>query len=161
MRTKELNLKRVEIVAEEAENVKKIEKDVDGTSDVTKVVDKQAENIEDISKSNIKNWKGQEVKVPDGHKMSPRDSDFSAKPITEAGPYTSEQRNAFLNGKFANTKLAPHHRHQIPVRDGGVLDELPEPGHPCGNQHTAGTPSRHPARPIFIINPLFQISVYD
>ncbi|MBO4913447.1 MAG: hypothetical protein J5504_12070, partial [Butyrivibrio sp.] len=147
--SKELHLKKVEKAAEEAENVKKVEKAIDGTSDVTKVVGKQAENIEDISKGSVKNWKGKEVKIPDGHKMSPRDPDFSAKPITEAGPYTTEQRKAFLDGKSANTKLAPHHRHQIPVRDGGVIDELPGPGHPCGNQHTAGTPSRHPARSIF------------
>ena len=95
------------------------------------------------------NWKGQEVKVPDGHIMSPRDPSFSAKPITEAGPYTLAQRDAFLAGNSAGTKLAPHHRHQIPVRDGGVIDELPGPGHPSGNQHTAGSPSRHPAKSIF------------
>lgn len=97
----------------------------------------------------VKNWKGQEVKVPDGHIMSPRDPSFSAKPITEAGPYTLAQRDAFLAGNSAGTKLAPHHRHQIPVRDGGVIDELPGPGHPSGNQHTAGSPSRHPAKSIF------------
>lgn len=97
----------------------------------------------------VKNWKGQEVKIPDGHIMSPRDPSFSAKPITEAGPYTSAQRDAFLDGNSAGTKLAPHHRHQIPVRDGGVIDELPGPGHPSGNQHTAGSPSRHPAKSIF------------
>lgn len=97
----------------------------------------------------VKNWKGQEVKVPDGHIMSPRDPSFSAKPITEAGPYTLAQRDAFLAGNSAGTKLAPHHRHQIPVRDGGVIDELSGPGHPSGNQHTAGSPSRHPAKSIF------------
>ena len=105
-------------------------------------------NIESGSDS-VKNWKGQEVKVPDGHIMSPRDPSFSAKPITEAGPYTLAQRDAFLAGNSAGTKLAPHHRHQIPVRDGGVIDELPGPGHPSGNQHTAGSPSRHPAKSIF------------
>ena len=108
--------------------------------------------IKENSKSgsdSVKNWKGQEVKVPDGHIMSPRDPSFSAKPITEAGPYTLAQRDAFLAGNSAGTKLAPHHRHQIPVRDGGVIDELPGPGHPSGNQHTAGSPSRHPAKSIF------------
>lgn len=85
--------------------------------------------------------------------MSPRDPSFSAKPITEAGPYTSAQRDAFLAGNSAGTKLAPHHRHQIPVRDGGVIDELPGPGHPSGNQHTAGSPSRHPAKSIFNSEP--------
>lgn len=42
-----------------------------------------------VSKSgsgSVKNWKGQEVKIPDGHIMSPRDPSFSAKPITEACP---------------------------------------------------------------------------
>ena len=56
--------------------------------------------------------------------MSPRDPSFSAKPITEAGPYTSAQRDAFLAGNSAGTKLAPHHRHQIPVRDGGVIENF-------------------------------------
>jgi len=97
----------------------------------------------------VKNWKGQEVNIPDGHIMSPRDPNFSAKPIIEEGPYTSAQRDAFLAGNSAGTKLAPHHRHQIPVRDGGVIDEIPGPGHPSGNQHTAGTPSRHPAGSVF------------
>ena len=97
----------------------------------------------------IKNWKGQDVKIPAGHTMSPRDPDFSAKPITEAGPYTSRQRDAFLAGNSAGTKLSPHHRHQIPVRDGGVIDEIPGPGHPSGNHHTAGSPTRHPAKSIF------------
>lgn len=41
--------------------------------------------------------------------MSPRDPDFSAKPITEAGPYTTAQREQFLEGNSAGTKLAPHH----------------------------------------------------
>lgn len=81
--------------------------------------------------------------------MSPRDPDFSAKPIIETGPYTSAQRDEFLAGNSAGTKLGPHHRHQIPVRDGGIIDEIPGPGHPSGNQHTAGTPSRHPATSIF------------
>ena len=85
--------------------------------------------------------------------MSPRDPDFMAKPIIEEGPYTSAQRDAFLAGNSAGTKLAPHHRHQIPVRDGGVIDEIPGPGHPSGNQHTAGTPSRHPAESIFNMEP--------
>ncbi|MBP3279988.1 MAG: hypothetical protein J6I58_08960 [Eubacterium sp.] len=107
----------------------------------------------DSNGNNVKNWKGEEVKIPEGHKMSPRDPDFSAKPITEEGPYTSEQREDFLNGNSSDTKLAPHHRHQIPVRDGGVIDELPGPGHPSGNQHTSGSPSRHPAKSIFNSEP--------
>ena len=97
----------------------------------------------------IKNWKGEKVKIPEGHVMSPRDPSFSEKPIIESDPYTTEQKNEFLKGNSGGTKLSPHHRHQIPVRDGGVIDEIPGPGHPSGNQHTAGTPSRHPAKSIF------------
>lgn len=70
----------------------------------------------------IRNWKGEEVKIPDGHVMNPRDPDFSAKPIIGTGPYTSTQKDEFLAGNLAGTKLAPHHRHQIPVRDGGIYD---------------------------------------
>lgn len=81
--------------------------------------------------------------------MSPRDPGFSAKSIIETGPYTSTQRDEFLAGNSAGTKFAPHHRHQIPVRDGRIIDEIPGPGHPSGNQHTAGTPNRHPAKSIF------------
>lgn len=97
----------------------------------------------------VKNWKGQEVKIPDGHIMSSRDPDFSEPPIYREGPYTDAQRNAFLQGKSGDTKIAPHHRHQIPVRDGGVIDEIPGPGHPEGNQHTGGCPNRHPNSSIF------------
>ena len=97
----------------------------------------------------VKNWKGQEVKIPDGHIMSSRDPDFSVPPIYREGPYTDAQRNAFLQGKSGDTKTAPHHRHQIPVRDGGVIDEIPGPGHPEGNQHTGGSPNRHPNSSIF------------
>ncbi|WP_241428300.1 hypothetical protein [Clostridium sp. DJ247] len=85
--------------------------------------------------------------------MSPRDLDFSEPPIYEPGPFTSEQRNQFLKGNSAGTKLAPHHRHQIPVRDGGVIDEIPGPGHPAGNQHTKGSPTRHPGKSIFNSEP--------
>ena len=81
--------------------------------------------------------------------MSLSNPDFSAKPIIEEGPYTSAQRDAFFAGSSAGTKLASHHSHQIPARDGGVIDEIPGSGHPSGNQHTAGTPSRHPAESIF------------
>lgn len=50
--------------------------------------------------------------------MSPRDPDFSTKPKTEYGPYTTTQREEFLKGKSAGTKISQHHRHQIPLRDG-------------------------------------------
>lgn len=49
-----------------------------------------------------------------------------AKPITEAGPYTAAQREAFLKGTSAETKLAPHHRHQM-LEKGNRLVEV-EPG---------------------------------
>lgn len=97
----------------------------------------------------ITNWKGDTVTIPAGHIMSPRDPAFSAPPIIVTGPFTTTQKDMFLAGNSARTKLAPHHRHQIPVRDGGVIDEIPGPGHPDGNQHTGGTPRRHPARSIF------------
>ncbi|MBZ9617861.1 RHS repeat-associated core domain-containing protein [Clostridium estertheticum] len=101
----------------------------------------------------IKNWKGETVKIPEGHRMSPRDPSISAEPIYKEGPFTSAQREAFLKGESGGTKLAPHHRHQLPVRDGGVIDELPGPGHPEGNIHTKGSPSRHPGKSIFNAEP--------
>jgi len=81
--------------------------------------------------------------------MSPRDPDFSVPPIYEEGPFTSAHREAFLNGSPGDTHIAAHHRHQIPMRDGGVIDELRGPGHPLGNNHTKGSPTRHPAKSIF------------
>jgi len=36
----------------------------------------------------------------------------------------------------------------ILVRDGGI-DEIPRHGHPVGNQHTKGSPTRRPATSIF------------
>ena len=111
-------------------------------------------NDEKYSKSKkTKNWRGDEVNIPEGHTMSPRDPDFSEKPIYKKGPFTSAQRNSFLKGKSGGTKIAPHHRHQIPVRDGGVIDELGGPGYPGGNEHTAGSPNRHPASSIFKSDP--------
>lgn len=101
----------------------------------------------------IRNWKGVIVKIPKGHVMSPRDPDFSEPPIVVKGPFSEIQRNDFLKGNSAETKLAPHHRHQIPVRDGGVIDELRGPGHPQGNEHTFGSPSRHPGKSVFNSEP--------
>lgn len=98
---------------------------------------------------NITNYKGESIKVPEGHKMSPRDPDFSEPPIYEKGPFTTKQREEFIKGNSGGTKLSPHHRHQIPTTHGGVIDEIPGPGHPSGNKHTAGTPNRHPNKSIF------------
>lgn len=101
----------------------------------------------------VRNWKGEEVKIPKGHKMSPRDPNMSEKPIFRKGPFTSKQRKDFLRGNSAGTHLAPHHRHQISVRDGSVIDEIPGHGHPEGNLHTGGSIGRHPAKSIFNSEP--------
>lgn len=81
--------------------------------------------------------------------MSPRDPSFAEPPIFREDPFTTQQRNSFLKGNSGGTKLAPHHRNQIPVRDGGIIDEIPGPGHPEGDLHTGGSPSRHPSNSIF------------
>jgi hypothetical protein len=81
--------------------------------------------------------------------MSPRDPAMSASPIVETGPFTTAQREAMLAGESGGTRISPHHRHQIPTTHGGVIDELPGPGHPSGNDHTARSPSRHPSPSIF------------
>jgi RHS repeat-associated protein len=101
----------------------------------------------------VTNWFGDPVTIPPGHVMSPRDPDFSSPPIVRAGPFSTEQREAFLRGESGGTRLSPHHRHQIPVESGGIIDELPGPGHYEGNEHTGGSPSRHPADSHFRNNP--------
>jgi len=95
-----------------------------------------------------RNWKGEAVLIPEGHVMSPRDPSIDTRPLFEEGPYTAEQRQAFLAGRHGKTKMAPRHRHQLPVAFGGVIDELKGPGHPLGNDHTKGSPTRHPARSV-------------
>jgi hypothetical protein len=97
----------------------------------------------------VRNWTGQPVRIPRGHVMSPRDPAMSVKPIIDPGPFTQVQREAFLRGESAGTRLSPHHRHQIPTTHGGVIDELPGPGHPAGNAHTGGSPTRHPSPSVF------------
>jgi hypothetical protein len=96
-----------------------------------------------------KNHEGGNVIVPDGHRQSPRDPGYDKKPIIDIGPFTNEEREAFLGGSSGGTKLSPHHRNQIPTEQGGVIDEIPGPGHPAGNQHTKGSPNRHPNKSIF------------
>ena len=118
-------------------------------TDVQVLVHNMCANEDGNNGKQIKNWKGEDVTVPENHIMSPRDPDFSEPPIYLEGPFTDSQREAFLNGKSGDTHIAPHHRHQIPVRDGGVIDEIPGPGHPAGNQHTAGSPNRHPSSSVF------------
>jgi len=98
------------------------------------------------------NWKGQSVKLPKGHLMSPHDPAFSAKPIVDAGPFTTAQRAELLRGKNAGTHLSPHHRHQVPTTHGGVIDEVPGHGHSSGNIHTGISPTRHPGPSVF--NPM-------
>ncbi len=106
------------------------------------IVRKAAENIPT-------NWRGAPVQLPRGHVMSPRDLPLDAPPIVAKGPFTVAQRDAMISGRAGGTKLSPHHRHQVPIRDGGVMDEIPGPGHPAGNMHTAGSPSRHPGPSVF------------
>ena len=87
-----------------------------------------------------------------GHIMSPVDPPLSAPPIVIEGPFTSAQRDLFLKGKATGTKIAPHHRHQLSVeRHGGVIDEIPGPGHPSGNIHTklVNGLNRHPGPSYF------------
>jgi hypothetical protein len=96
-----------------------------------------------------RNHRGEVVRVPSGHVMSPRDLPLSEPPIFEAGPFTTDQRGGFLSGTGGGTRLSPHHRHQIPVSHGSVIDELPGPGHPSGNVHTGGSPTRHPGPSVF------------
>ncbi len=88
------------------------------------------------------NWKGDPVLLPPHHIMSPVDLPMDQKPIFTKGPFTTEQKERFRKGTGAGLKMAPHHRHQLPVSMGGVIDEIPGPGHPDGNQHTTG--KRHP-----------------
>ncbi|MBK7144295.1 MAG: RHS repeat-associated core domain-containing protein [Xanthomonadales bacterium] len=95
------------------------------------------------------NFQGGRVVMPEGHQLSARDRSLDAPPIYREGPFTATDREAFLSGTAGATKLAPHHRHQLPTSYGGVIDELRGPGHPQGNEHTGGTPNRHPNPSIF------------
>ncbi|MEQ8821951.1 MAG: Hint domain-containing protein, partial [Sumerlaeia bacterium] len=97
----------------------------------------------------LRNYKGERVYVASDHVMSPRDPRMDAPPLYREGPFSSSQRDLMLKGLAGEKGVAPHHRHQIAVRDGGVIDELPGPGHIEGNQHTAGTPTRHPGPSAF------------
>jgi len=99
--------------------------------------------------SGVRNFRGEPVRIPEGHVMSPRDPAMSALPEIRRGPFTTAQREAFLAGQSGGTRISPHHRHQIPTTHGGVIDELPGPEHPAGNVHTAGSPSRHPSSSVF------------
>jgi hypothetical protein len=93
------------------------------------------------------NYRGERVIVPAGHALSKLDSTIDAPPIVDRGPYTAEQRAAFLRGGPGDTRLAPHHRSQLPRAYGSVIDDLPGPSHPGGNQHTVA--GRHPNASIF------------
>lgn len=131
-------------------NQSKINEDISdqGESNKTIYVDSRGNGI--IGEANLPtNYKGEKIIVPEGHIKSVRDPDFSDPPIVDPGPFTTAQREQFIKGNSADTKLAPHHRDQIPSEQGGVIDELPGPGHPAGNQHTGGSPSRHPSPSIF------------
>ncbi len=98
------------------------------------------------------NYFGQPVLRYSGHIGSPLDPAMSAPPIYHPGPFTDAQRAAFLRGESAGTRLAPHHRHQLSTtQSGGMIDELPGPGHPAGNIHTTGP--RHPGPSYFANQP--------
>jgi hypothetical protein len=102
--------------------------------------------------SNNVNWKGAKVETYEGHQWSPLDPKMSEPPIVNLGAFTEAQRSAFLKGKSGGTKIAPHHRHQLPTEThGGVIDELRGPGHPDGNNHTALVDglNRHPGESYF------------
>ncbi|QMV14629.1 RHS repeat-associated core domain-containing protein [Vibrio spartinae] len=102
--------------------------------------------------NNDYNWQGKKVETYTGHQWSPLDPAMSEPPIVNYGPFTDAQRKAFLKGKSGGTKIAPHHRHQLPVEThGGVIDELRGPGHPDGNNHTALVDglNRHPGESYF------------
>lgn len=102
--------------------------------------------------SDSHNWNGTPVETYQGHEWSPLDPPMSSPPIFDSGPFTDKQRNAMLKGKSGGTRIAPHHRHQLPVEShGGVIDDLREPGHPDGNNHTAlvNGMNRHPGASYF------------
>jgi RHS repeat-associated protein len=93
------------------------------------------------------NASGGRIILPEGHVVSPLDPPMSEPPIIRRGPFTSQQRAGFLRGNAGGTRIAPHHRGQLPTTYGSVIDELPGPGHPEGNIHTTG--SRHPNPSVF------------
>jgi len=98
------------------------------------------------------NWKGEKVETYEGHEWSPLDPKMSEPPIVNPGSFTDAQRKAFLKGKSGGTKIAPHHRHQLPTEThGGVIDELRGPGHPDADNHTALVDglNRHPGESYF------------
>jgi hypothetical protein len=98
------------------------------------------------------NWFGQPVTPYPGHIGSPLDPAMSVRPRFVEGPFTDAERAAFLRGEGAGLSLAPHHRHQLSVQQsGGMIDELPGPGHPQGNIHTTGP--RHPGPSFFSQTP--------
>jgi hypothetical protein len=98
------------------------------------------------------NFRGEPVRRHPGHRWSPRDPHMAEPPIYERGPFTASQRVEMLNGR-GPSGTSPHHRHQIPTCRGGIIDELPGPGHPAGNTHTGGSPSRHPGGSFFRMMP--------
>ena len=58
--------------------------------------------------------------------------------------FTDAERAGFLAGNDGGTLVTPHHRHQLAVRNGGVIDELPSRMNPEGNCHLSDDPRRHP-----------------
>jgi hypothetical protein len=93
-----------------------------------------------------KNVSGGKVVVPEGHTLSPLEPEFVEEPIVRRGPFTDAQREAFLKGEAGGTKVQQHHRGQVPLRQGGVMDELTGPGHPEGNAHTGQPRHTNPSQ---------------
>ena len=89
------------------------------------------------------NFKGENVVMPKNQIIDSPDLPNSATPEFFEGPFTEAEMLNFKTGNSAGTKLSPHHRHQLPSKFGGVIDEIPGPGHPQGNQHTSGVPRHH------------------
>ncbi len=91
---------------------------------------------------------GGKVIVPEGHVFSPRDLplNFPEQEII-AGPFSAAERDALLSGSPAG--FTAHHRGQIPVEFGGVIDELSTSAGRGGNVHLGGSPTRHPSPSIF------------
>ena len=93
------------------------------------------------------NPSGGNVIIPKDHVWPDQAAAFSAPPLMKAGPFTTAQREAFLKGKSGDTGIEMHHRQQIPIVHGGVMDELYGPAARAGNEHTI--PGRHLAKSIF------------
>lgn len=85
------------------------------------------------------NYRGEPVCAPEGHRFNSLDPPMSRPPKVAPGPFTAAQRAEFLEGRGGHSGLAPHHRHQLPLRDGGVIDEIPRVEHNVSGRHPASS----------------------